>query len=87
MVTIMSSLSSTRPDTAPAQARPPLRGIPWGIILNAAVPVILYKLSKRYYSPSEFTALVVAALFPLGKSVLGSAATIESPLRAGKDAG
>jgi hypothetical protein len=30
--------------------------------------VILYKLSKRYYSPSEFTALVVAALFPIGKS-------------------
>ena len=30
--------------------------------------MILYKLSKRYYSPSEFTALVVAALFPIGKS-------------------
>jgi hypothetical protein len=49
-------------------ARPPIAGIAWGIVLNAVVPVILYKLSKRYYSPSELTALVVAATFPLGKS-------------------
>ena len=61
----MASSSSAATQTA----RPPLGGIVWGIILNAAVPVILYKLSKRYYSPSEFTALVVAALFPLGKSI------------------
>ena len=54
---------------APTQAaRPPLGNIVWGIILNAVFPVILYKISKRYFSPSEFTALVVAALFPLGKS-------------------
>ena len=33
------------------------------------MPAVLYKLSKRYYSPSEFAALVVAALFPLGKSM------------------
>src|SRR5207253_4898252 len=37
------------------------------VVLNAVVPVILYKVSKRYYSPSEFAALVMAALFPLGK--------------------
>lgn len=48
--------------------RPPVGSIVWGIVLNAVFPVILYKLSKRYYSPSEFTALVVAALFPIGKS-------------------
>lgn len=48
--------------------RPPVRNIVWGIVLNAVFPVILYKLSKRYYSPSEFTALVAAALFPIGKS-------------------
>jgi hypothetical protein len=53
---------------APQAARPPLGDIAWGIVLNAVVPVILYKLSKRYYSPSEFAALVMAALFPLGKS-------------------
>lgn len=49
-------------------ARPPLGPIAWGMVLNAVVPVILYSLSKRYYSPSEFTALVIAALFPLGKT-------------------
>ena len=66
----MSAPSSAQSNAAIAEAaRPPLGGILWGIILNAAVPVILYKLSKRYYSPSEFTALVVAALFPFGKSV------------------
>ena len=58
-----------QPSTASPQApRPPLGAIAWGIVLNTVVPVILYKLSKRYYSPSEFTALVMAALFPLGKS-------------------
>src|SRR5215467_4824381 len=50
-------------------ARPPVGNIVWGIVLNAVFPVVLYKLSKRYLSPSEFTALVVAALFPLGKSI------------------
>lgn len=54
--------------SSPATARPPIANVVWGIFLNAAVPVLLYKLSKRYYSPSEFTALVVAALFPVCKS-------------------
>ncbi|HEY6348571.1 MAG TPA: VC0807 family protein [Candidatus Angelobacter sp.] len=53
----------------PVQAtRPPVGNIVWGIILNAIFPVILYKLSLRYISPSEFTALVIAAIFPLGKN-------------------
>jgi hypothetical protein len=50
-------------------SRPPLGGIVWDILLNAVIPVILYKLSKRYVSPSEFTALLVATAFPLGKSI------------------
>jgi hypothetical protein len=50
--------------------RPPLRGIVWGIILNAAFPVILYKISKRYVSSSELTALLIATTFPLGKSIV-----------------
>jgi hypothetical protein len=37
--------------------------------LNAIVPVLLYKLFKRYVSRSEFSALVVATTFPLGKSI------------------
>src|SRR5215467_8017881 len=49
-------------------SRPPLASIAWGVVLNAVIPVFLYKASKRYYSPSELTALMVAATFPLGKS-------------------
>jgi hypothetical protein len=49
-------------------SQPPVSGILWGILLNAVIPVVLYKLSKRYYAASEFTALTVAAAFPLGKS-------------------
>jgi hypothetical protein len=58
----------TQPSDVQA-SRPPLGGIVWDIVLNAVIPVILYKLSKRYISPSEFTALLVATTFPLGKSV------------------
>ena len=50
-------------------SRPPLGSIVWGIVLNAIIPVILYRLSKRYWSPSELTALMVATTFPLGKSI------------------
>jgi hypothetical protein len=53
------------------EARPPVSSIAWGIFLNAAVPVVLYKLARRYFSASEFSALVVAATFPLGKSAYG----------------
>lgn len=49
--------------------RPPLGGIVWGIVLNAIIPVVLYKLSRRYVSPSEFTGLLIASTFPLGKSI------------------
>ncbi len=56
--------------TAEVQAsRPPMGGIVSGIVLNAVIPVLLYKLSRRYLSPSQFTALVVATTFPLGKSI------------------
>jgi hypothetical protein len=50
-------------------SRPPLGSIVWGIVLNAVVPVVLYRLSKRYWSHSELTALLVATTFPLGKSI------------------
>jgi hypothetical protein len=50
-------------------SRPPLGGAVWDIVLNAIIPVILYKLSKRYLSPSELTALLVATTFPIGKSI------------------
>jgi hypothetical protein len=49
--------------------RPPVSGILWDIVLNAAIPLALYKLSKLYLSPSEWTALMLASTFPLGKSI------------------
>jgi hypothetical protein len=49
--------------------RPPVGGIVWGIVLNAVIPLVLYKLSKSYLSSSEFRALIIATTFPLGKSV------------------
>jgi len=51
------------------RSRPELGGIIWGIALNAIIPVVLYKLSKHYLSASEFTALIIATTFPLGKSI------------------
>ncbi len=50
-------------------SRPALSGVVWGIVLNAIIPVVLYKVSRRYLSPSEFTALVIASTFPFGKSI------------------
>jgi hypothetical protein len=51
-------------------SRPRMRGLVWGIILNAVIPLILYKLSTRYLSPSELTGLMIATTFPLGKSAV-----------------
>jgi uncharacterized membrane protein len=57
-------------ETSDVQAsRPPLGGAVWDIVLNAVVPVLLYKLSKRFLSPSELAALLIATTFPLGKSI------------------
>jgi len=50
-------------------SRPALSGVVWGIVLNAIIPVVLYKVSRRYLSPSEFTALAIASTFPFGKSI------------------
>jgi hypothetical protein len=41
----------------------------WSIGLNTVIPVLLYEFSKRYVSPSEYTALVFATLFPVGESI------------------
>ncbi len=45
-------------------------GILWDIALNAIIPFLLYRLSKRYISSSEMTALLIATTFPLAKSIL-----------------
>jgi hypothetical protein len=48
---------------------PSHRGILVDVTLNAIVPLILYRLSKIYISPSEITALGISCVFPLAKSV------------------
>jgi hypothetical protein len=50
-------------------SRLPIHGILFDIALNAIIPLILYRLSKHYISPSELTALAIAAVFPLSKSI------------------
>src|SRR5215470_11182829 len=45
-------------------------GLLISIALNAVIPVLLYRLTKRYLVASEFTALSLAASFPLGLSIV-----------------
>jgi hypothetical protein len=63
----MAGLPGNSVQTDPVRAA--FRGFLLDIALNAFFPLLLYRLSKRYVSPSEFTALVVATTFPLGKSI------------------
>lgn len=56
------------PTLAEPSHRPIIVSIAWDIILNATVPLACYLLAKRFVSPSELTALILAALFPLLKS-------------------
>lgn len=51
--------------------RSPTNGILINIFLNAAIPWMLYRLSKRYISPSELTALLIATTFPVAKNIFG----------------
>ncbi len=48
-----------------------LRGILPSLILNIAIPLLLYFLVKRYISSSDVIALSVAALFPIFDSIYG----------------
>lgn len=59
--------------TAPppaAPSHPLVRGLFISIVLNAVVPFLLYRLTKRYFSASDLIALSAATLFPLGLSIL-----------------
>jgi hypothetical protein len=56
-----------RPPTPPGHL---VSGILRSIALNAAIPLILYRLTKTYLSGSDIIALSVAGLFPFGESVV-----------------
>lgn len=49
--------------------RPPILPIMWDIGLNVIIPMACYRLSKQYVSPSEFTALLFASIYPTLKSI------------------
>jgi hypothetical protein len=61
-----------KPQVEAENASPlPVRNILWDIVLNATIPLLLYKVSKRYISHSELLALLIATTFPLVKNVVG----------------
>jgi hypothetical protein len=49
-------------------SRPIVASLAWDIALNATIPAACYWFSKRFVSPSEMTALIVATGFPVFKS-------------------
>ncbi len=55
--------------TDPSPGRPPILPIIWDIALNVVIPMARYRLSKLYLSPSELTALLLASIYPLLKSL------------------
>ncbi len=55
--------------------RPPVPGLLRSIVLNAVIPLVLYRLTKHYLSSSDVVALTVAALFPLGESIVAVVTT------------
>lgn len=55
--------------TNAAEVRAAFRRFLLDLALNAVVPLVLYRLSRRFFSSSEFTALAIATTFPIGKSV------------------
>lgn len=56
--------------TAPAPGRPPLRPIVADMLLNAAVPAVVYSLARRH-GLSDVPALLWAAAVPAALSVAG----------------
>lgn len=61
----MQNLSSTKPLSRGAF----LRGLLPSLLLNIALPIVLYMLVKRYVTSEEVVALSVASLFPLAESL------------------
>src|SRR6185312_16396293 len=61
-----------------------LSGMLWSIATNTIFPVVLYKLSLRYVSPSELTALIFATLYPIAESSWMLAAAWRRPEQSGR---
>ncbi len=72
---VASQSISTDDKSGTGSGRPPIAGLLRSIVLNAVIPLILYRVTKRYVSDSEVIALMVAGLFPLGESVYAATRT------------
>jgi hypothetical protein len=46
-----------------------IRGVLFSLVLNVAIPLLLYNICKNQYRTSDVVALSVAALFPIGDSI------------------
>src|SRR5579883_1150257 len=45
-----------------------LRSVLFSLVLNIAIPLLLYSICKNHYHTSDVVALSVAAIFPIGDS-------------------
>jgi hypothetical protein len=45
--------------------RPPILPMVWDIVLNTAIPLACYRLTKAYVTPSDLVALLAASIFPI----------------------
>ncbi len=50
-----------------------VRGLLISVVFNAVIPVLVYRLTKRYLAASDVGALSAAALFPLAWSIVDAA--------------
>lgn len=62
---------SNAPTTQTSSTGFNIRGLLVSIVINAAIPFLLYTLTKKYISSSEVVALSIAALFPIFDSIFG----------------
>ncbi|MBV9228134.1 MAG: hypothetical protein JOZ18_02385, partial [Chloroflexi bacterium] len=62
---------STTTQTLSSGMKINVRAILLSLVLNVAIPLLLYTLSKRYISSSDVVALSIAAIFPFVDSLFG----------------
>lgn len=60
---------SQQSDASAVAGRPLILPMILDIGLNIVIPMICYRLSKRYISPSDYTALLLASVYPVLKSI------------------
>jgi hypothetical protein len=69
----MSNVALANTDTAPKKPKTAatIRGIAFSIVINAALPLMIFSLLKSYTTLSDFWALVVSGIPPILDSLVG----------------